>query len=123
MQRGGCKGKCPPRPRVGWRPGPNVESACAAAASRLAGAMRHQGVGIMNKTNRAIVNTARPWARLIVVALTALLCLGTALHARAQAADADPPDRVARLSDVSGQVWLFAPETNEWLTVDRNRPL
>jgi hypothetical protein len=77
----------------------------------------------MIRTDRASVKAARPWARLIVVTLGALLCLGAALHAHAQAADADPPDRVARLSDVSGQVWLFAPETNEWLTVDRNRPL
>ena len=77
----------------------------------------------MTRTNRASVKAARPWTRLIVVALGALLCLGAALQARAQAADADPPARVARLSDVSGQVWLFAPETNEWLAVDRNRPL
>ena len=77
----------------------------------------------MTRTNRASVKAARPWARLIGVALGALLCLGAALQTRAQAADADPPDRVARLSDVNGQVWLFAPETNEWLAVDRNRPL
>ena len=76
----------------------------------------------MNRTD-AIVIAQRGWSRLIVVALAALLCFGTALKARAQGADVDPPDRVARLSEVNGQVWLFAPETNEWVGVDRNRPL
>ena len=76
----------------------------------------------MNRTN-AIVNAQRGLSRFIVAALAALLCMGVALHARAQGAEADPPDRVARLSDLSGQVWLFAPETNEWVGVDRNRPL
>ncbi|MEO8524153.1 MAG: DUF6600 domain-containing protein [Caldimonas sp.] len=77
----------------------------------------------MTRTNRASVQASRSWGRLIIVALGALLCLGVALHAHAQTAEADPPDRVARLSDLNGQVWLFAPETNEWVTVDRNRPL
>ncbi len=76
----------------------------------------------MNRTN-AIVNAQRAVSRLVVVALAALLCLGVAVHARAQGAEVDPPHRVARLSELNGQVWLFAPDTNEWVGVDRNRPL
>lgn len=33
------------------------------------------------------------------------------------------PGRAGRLSDVSGQVWLFNPEQREWVTAERNRPL
>ena len=76
----------------------------------------------MNRTND-IVNAKQIGSRLVIVALAAFLSLGVALRARAQGAEVDPPSRVARLSDVSGQVWLFAPETNEWVGVDRNRPL
>jgi hypothetical protein len=55
--------------------------------------------------------------------LTALLACAVAVTARAQSAGGDPPSRVARLSEVAGQVWLYSPESNEWLAVDRNRPL
>ena len=39
------------------------------------------------------------------------------------ASAADPPSRAARLSDVSGQVWLYNPDTNDWAGVSRNQPL
>jgi hypothetical protein len=80
---------------------------------------------MMNKTRtyRPTTHPAAPLARLLVLALTALLCLGAAMQARAQAPAGDPPSRVARLSDVSGQVWLYSPEGNEWVAVARNRPL
>jgi hypothetical protein len=58
-----------------------------------------------------------------------LLAFGAALSARAQGGPAggadpvDPPDRVARLAEASGKVWLFSPDANEWIAVDRNRPL
>jgi len=60
-------------------------------------------------------SASRSWNRWLVVVLAALLCLGSALSARAQGgpaggADADPPDRVARLSEASGKVWLFSPD-------------
>ena len=35
----------------------------------------------------------------------------------------DPPGRVARLSDSSGQVWLYSPDAGEWVNAVRNRPL
>ena len=64
----------------------------------------------------------RPSRRLWGVMLAALLALGAALSARAQSAG-DPPGRVARLSDVAGQVWLYNADSEEWITVERNRPL
>ncbi len=54
--------------------------------------------------------------------LAALLALGAALSARAQSAG-DPPGRVARLSEVAGQVWLYTADSDEWISVERNRPL
>jgi hypothetical protein len=33
------------------------------------------------------------------------------------------PGRAGRLSDVTGQVWLYNPEQREWVTAERNRPL
>ena len=64
----------------------------------------------------------RPSRRLWGVMLAALLALGAALSARAQSAG-DPPGRVARLSDVAGQVWLYNADSEGWITVERNRPL
>ncbi|MEP7139646.1 MAG: DUF6600 domain-containing protein, partial [Caldimonas sp.] len=54
--------------------------------------------------------------------LTALLALAAALSARAQSAG-DPPSRAARLSEVEGQVWLYSTDSDEWISVERNRPL
>ena len=48
---------------------------------------------------------------------------GFALPARAQAPQVDPPGRVARLSDLNGQVWLYNPDSAEWVSAARNRPL
>jgi hypothetical protein len=60
--------------------------------------------------------------RLWVVVAAALLAFGAALSARAQSAG-DPPSRAARLSEAEGQVWLYSSESDEWVTVARNRPL
>ena len=60
--------------------------------------------------------------RLWGVVLGALLALGAAQSARAQSAG-DPPSRAARLSDAEGQVWLYSSDSDEWVTVARNRPL
>ena len=65
----------------------------------------------------------RPSGRLWIAVLIAILGFGAALAARAQSAAGDPPSRVARLSDVAGQVWLYSPDSNEWVSVARNRPL
>ena len=41
-------------------------------------------------------------------------CLAAAFAAHAQSAG-DPPGRAARLSEVAGQVWLFAADSDEWV--------
>ncbi|MEQ1683573.1 MAG: DUF6600 domain-containing protein [Burkholderiaceae bacterium] len=57
--------------------------------------------------------------------LIAVAGLSAAFNASAQSTtpEADPPGRVARLSDLNGQVWLYSPDTAEWGAADRNRPL
>jgi hypothetical protein len=64
--------------------------------------------------------------RAILIALgqsAALLCLSVSL-AHAQAGDeADPPDRVARLSYVQGDVSMQPAGTGEWTAAEVNRPL
>ena len=66
--------------------------------------------------------SSRLAARVWLVALTALLALGAAFSAHAQSAG-DPPSRAARLSEVVGPVWMYNPDSDEWITVARNRPL
>jgi len=36
---------------------------------------------------------------------------------------ADPPGRIGRLSDLNGQVWLFSPDSGDWVAASRNQPL
>ena len=81
---------------------------------------------------RSTVVLAEPMAALVpalvatsVAALVAFsLALGLVAPAAAQPAPlADPPGRVARLSDVVGQVWLYSPDTGDWVSAVRNRPL
>ncbi|HZV93626.1 MAG TPA: FecR domain-containing protein, partial [Caldimonas sp.] len=68
-----------------------------------------------------------PDARAVVFALLTLFAFAGALPAHAQsqgqAPGGDPPSRVARLSEASGNVWLLNPDDNEWIGIDRNRPL
>ena len=67
-----------------------------------------------------------------VIALRRWLCMALLVTASgitpAQAANDgsnsfDPPGRVGRLSEVTGQVWMFSPSAGEWLAAVRNRPL
>ena len=52
------------------------------------------------------------------------LALGAfALSAAAQEPDVDPPGRVARVSEATGQVWVYSPEAGEWVSAVRNQPL
>ncbi len=56
--------------------------------------------------------------------LIAAASLAAAFNASAQTApEADPPGRVARLANLNGQVWLYSPDTAEWVAAKRNRPL
>ncbi len=58
--------------------------------------------------------------RLIAAALM-LAALGSA---SAQTDPAiDPPSRAARLSEFSGQVWLYNADNGEWVSAVRNRPI
>ena len=81
---------------------------------------------MMSRMNRtAPATTASFVGRFLAVALFALAGIGAAWQARAQeqAPAGDPPSRVARVSDMSGQVWLYSQDDNEWIALDRNRPL
>lgn len=57
-------------------------------------------------------------AKRLGMALMVFLC--TAL---ASSAWADPPGRVGRLGEMTGQVWLFSPDSGEWVSASHNRPL
>lgn len=59
-----------------------------------------------------------PKPRRLAVCFLAFLCT-----AFTTAAWADPPGRVGRLGDMSGQVWFFSPDSGEWVSAVRNRPL
>ena len=66
------------------------------------------------------------WHGHAVLVATAVLVVAVGGHsqaARAQAEPADPPARVARLSDLQGQVWLYSPENNDWVSASRNQSL
>ncbi len=60
-------------------------------------------------------------AALFLLCMLAGLLIAWPAHAQAQAGD--PPGRVARLSEADGKVWLYNADGNEWLSIERNRPL
>ena len=70
----------------------------------------------MNILSRQVGRIARQ-AGLAAVACVAMLASSAWAEAE------DPPGRVGRLSDVTGQVWLYSPDAGEWITAPRNRPL
>ncbi len=63
---------------------------------------------------------ARVLATFVAASLAALFAVGAAM---AQTADVDPPGRVARVSDLAGQVWMYSPDAGEWVSAGLNRPL
>ena len=65
--------------------------------------------------------TPRRYFHLLGALIVALAGLSLADTAAAQAAD--PPGRVARLADLNGQVWLYSPDRDEWVSAVRNQPL
>lgn len=73
----------------------------------LATASRHSSLGL------------RSWIGLLLGFLMLALM---AAPARA-ADDVDPPGRAGRLAEVRGQVWIYAPDSNEWIQALRNRPV
>ena len=63
------------------------------------------------------------WAQTLLLAATVALSGGAHAQTTAQDTDVDPPGRVARLSELNGQVWLYNPDSGEWLAAARNQPL
>lgn len=55
----------------------------------------------------------------------ASLCLSVAAAGPvlAQSVQGDPPGRVARVAETFGQVWLYSPDSGEWISAGRNRPV
>jgi hypothetical protein len=66
-----------------------------------------------------VLHTAQVMLATSVLGCIALFSAG----AHAQQPQGDPPGRVARLSEINGQVWLYNPDGNEWVAASRNRPL
>ena len=60
---------------------------------------------------------------LVQAIIVAVAAMSFGALAGAQPMPGDPPGRVARLSDLSGQVWLYNPDRGEWESATRNRPL
>ncbi|WP_280155280.1 DUF6600 domain-containing protein [Piscinibacter sp. XHJ-5] len=52
-----------------------------------------------------------------------LTFLAVLLCTAATTAWADPPGRVGRVGELTGQVWLYTPDAGEWVSAERNRPL
>jgi hypothetical protein len=52
-----------------------------------------------------------------------LTFLAVFLCTAATTAWADPPGRVGRIGELTGQVWLYTPDAGEWVSAERNRPL
>ena len=73
--------------------------------------------------------THRVRALRALLATGLVLCLALFVHgALAQAqpqgqGQDDPPGRVARLSEVNGQVWLLGGDSDEWVSAVRNQPV
>lgn len=72
----------------------------------------------MNSMTSSLSRRQASWPMRMLMALLAVLC--TALTSTAWA---DPPGRVGRLGEMTGQVWFFSPDSGEWVSAARNRPL
>jgi hypothetical protein len=80
--------------------------------------MKQQVFAVARRTPAASGPLAAWFGLLVGLVLMAFVALP------AHAADADdPPGRVGRLSELNGQVWIFATDTNEWVAASRNRPV
>ncbi len=77
----------------------------------------------MTPTARRYAHRALSWLHGTMLVCVMALSASHARPAFAQSEFADPPGRVARLSDLSGQVWLYRPDTGEWTGAVRNQPL
>jgi hypothetical protein len=96
-------------------------------------------VNISSSVPAGAIGSFKPCATAVFLAIPVLCAalLATSSPVAAQPSDRidgstvsapenDPstvPGRAGRLSDVSGQVWLYNPEQRQWVTAERNRPL
>jgi hypothetical protein len=55
--------------------------------------------------------------------LALLLVAGLAWACRPAYAGGDPPGRVGRVTESQGQSWVYDTEANEWIALERNRPI
>jgi len=66
---------------------------------------------------------ARPWLGWLFGLMLATLLAALSIQPARAADAADPPDRAGRLSEVNGQVWIYATDSGEWIAAERNRPI
>jgi hypothetical protein len=72
----------------------------------------------------ALVNKTLPSSHWLATLFTAMLLVVLALvSGAALAGDDDPPGRVARVIESQGQSWLYDTESDEWIELQRNRPI
>ncbi|MFZ2650936.1 MAG: DUF6600 domain-containing protein [Burkholderiaceae bacterium] len=76
----------------------------------------------MNTASDSLETFRVACAKSFTVLLCAVLAGGTAAQ-DGQESQVDPPGRVGRLSETTGQVRLFSPSAGEWLDAVRNRPI
>jgi hypothetical protein len=77
---------------------------------------------VMNKSRKPSASWLARLA-LSTFALASIVVGGLAQAQSVQGADVDPPTRAARISAVTGQVWLYSVDSGDWVSADPNRPL
>ncbi len=77
----------------------------------------------MNKVPLNLNAFYRGVCAFLVVTAAAVAPIASAQGAYDNSNPIDPPGRVGRLSDVTGQVWMYSPGSGEWVAAARNRPL
>lgn len=65
----------------------------------------------------------RSLCALLLLTAVAIAPITSARAAYESSSTIDPPGRVGRVSDITGQVWMFSPGSGEWVAAVRNRPL
>jgi hypothetical protein len=87
----------------------------------------------MNAAKRVVPIRPTPW-RLALIAAVCGVMVGTVWAQAPGGPDrgdppsqneqvVDPPGRVGRIAELTGTVWMFSPESGEWVNAVRNRPL
>jgi hypothetical protein len=81
----------------------------------------------MNRSANLIQLNLKPLYRsvcaLMLLTAAAVAPITPARAAYDSSSAVDPPGRVGRVSDITGQVWMYSPGAGEWVAAVRNRPL